>query len=52
MHHATPHRVQGTTRRSPRPSISPYFIEEIGLTMADIQRARVAEFDSAAVASQ
>ena len=52
MHHATSHRIQGTIRRSPRPSISPYFIDEIGLTLADIQRARVAEFDSASATSR
>ena len=43
MHHASPHRANGTIRRSPRPAISPYFIEEIGLTVADIQQARVAD---------
>ena len=51
MHHASSHRVKGTTRRSPRPSISPYLIEEIELTLTDIRRAQVAEFDSASVAS-
>ena len=46
MHHASSHRVKGTTRRSPRPSISPYLMEEIGLTFTNIRRAQVAEFDS------
>jgi hypothetical protein len=50
MHHVSHNRIKGTTHRSPRPSISPYFIEEIGLTIADVQRAR-ADFDSALVAS-
>jgi hypothetical protein len=52
MYHASPHRAKATTHRSPRPSISPYFIEEIGLTIADIQRARAADLASAAVASR
>jgi len=51
MHHASPHRAQRMTHRSPRPSISPYFIEEIGLTVADIRRARAADFDSASAAN-
>jgi hypothetical protein len=46
MHHATPHQAKRTTHRSSRPSVSPYFIEELGLTLADIQRARAAGFDS------
>ena len=52
MHHVTPLRTKGTTHRSPRPSISPYFIDEIGLTMADIRRARTANVDSASVANR
>jgi hypothetical protein len=40
MHHTSPHRTKRTTHRSPRPSISPYLIEDIGLTLTDIQRAR------------
>jgi hypothetical protein len=46
MHHTSHHRAERTTHRSPRPSISPYFIEEVGLTIADVQRARAADFDS------
>jgi hypothetical protein len=52
MHHASPRRAKGTIHRSPRPSISPYFIEEIGLTIADVQRARTADFEPASVASR
>jgi hypothetical protein len=42
MHHISPHGAERTTHRSPRPSFSPYFIDDIGLTIADIQRARAA----------
>jgi hypothetical protein len=45
MHHTSPHRVTRTTHRSPRPSISPYFVDDIGLTIADIQRARASASD-------
>ena len=45
MHHSSPHGAKRTTHRSPRPSISPYFIEDIGLTIADIKRARAATSD-------
>jgi hypothetical protein len=45
MHHTSPHGAKRMTHRSPRPSISPYFIEDIGLTIADIQRARAAAAD-------
>jgi hypothetical protein len=51
MHHASSQRSERTTHRSPRASISPYFIEETGLTIADIRRARATTFDSAPVAS-
>ncbi len=40
MHHVSSHRAERTTHRSQRPSISPYFVEDTGLTIADIQRAR------------
>jgi hypothetical protein len=49
MHHASSHRPERTTHRSPRPTISPYFIEETGLTVGDIRRARATTFDSAPV---
>ncbi len=52
MHHASPPRTQRTTHRSPRPSVSPYFIEEIGLTMAEIRRAWAATSDADLVASR
>jgi len=45
MHHTSPHGAKRTTHRSARPSISPYFVDDIGLTIADIQRARAAAAD-------
>jgi hypothetical protein len=51
MHHVSSQRAERTTHRSQRPSISPYFVEDTGLTIADIQRARATTFDSASVAS-
>jgi hypothetical protein len=50
VHHASTHQARRTTHRSLQPTISPYFVEEIGWTIADIQRARAADFDSASVA--
>jgi hypothetical protein len=52
MHHTSPHQAKRTTHRSPRPSISPYFIDEIGLTISDIQRARAASSDADFVAAR
>jgi hypothetical protein len=45
MHHPSPRGAKRTTHRSPRPAINPYFIEDIGLTIADIQRARATAAD-------
>ena len=50
--HASVRRVTRTGQRSPRLSVSPYFIEEVGLTIADVRRARGADSDGAHVAGQ
>lgn len=46
MHRTSAEKSEHVTRRSARPSLNPYFMEEIGLTLADVQRARSGAFES------
>ncbi len=40
MHHPTTSTTRRTTRRTPRPGLDPYFIDEVAFTLSDIRRAR------------
>ena len=42
MHHATTRRAARTTHRTSRPALSPYLLDEVGLTLAEIRQARAA----------
>jgi hypothetical protein len=43
MHHAKGHRGERSVRSSTRASLSPYFLEDIGLTASELSDARHTE---------
>lgn len=40
MHHPTTRQATRTTHRTSRPTLSPYLLDEVGLTLAEIRQAR------------
>jgi hypothetical protein len=40
MHHPTSRHITRKTYRTPSPSVSPYLLDEVGLTLAEIRLAR------------
>jgi len=40
MHHATTRQASRTTHRMSRPTLSPYLLDDVGLTLAEIRQAR------------
>jgi len=40
MHHVNTRGAKRTTHRSPRPSLSPYFLEDVAFTLSDVLGAR------------
>ena len=40
MHHVNTRGAKRTTHRSSRPSLSPYFVEDVAFTLSDVVAAR------------
>jgi len=40
MHHSKARRSTGTAPRTPHPALSPYLLDDVGLTPSDIRAAR------------
>ena len=50
MQRSTTRRAnESRTRRTPRPALSPYFVDEIGMTMAEVIAARTGDRNGSGV---
>ena len=43
MHHSKNTQTRRTSGRTPSPGLSPYVLDEVGLTLGEIVRARAAD---------